>query len=161
MFGFLTAPFFHCIVQNSNGTFSGQSSLEPYIKNHPAQTRGSVRVCPDLGNYYSGGNSFGQFLCTYTMNVFLNPPHQYDPDPDTCYTPPSQQGAPGTPPSVGWNSNYSNESNLDYNNYPPTGFPLSAISEPANTNPRQYSPEYIQQRTARERPMPMNTQTEK
>jgi len=128
------APLFHFIVQDSNGKFTGQSALEPYIKNHPAQSRGTVWVCPDLAKYYSGGNSFGQYLCTYTMNVFLNPPNKYDKDSDACYTPPSKQGAPGTPPSVGWNSHYSNESNLSYNNYPATGITLSAIVAPANTD---------------------------
>ncbi|HLK61464.1 MAG TPA: DUF1559 domain-containing protein [Chthonomonadaceae bacterium] len=127
-------PLFHFILRDSNGKYTGQSALEPYIKNHPAQSRGSVWVCPDLAKYYSGGNSFGQYLCTYTMNVFLNPSNQYDPDSDACYTPPSQQNAPGMPPSVGWNSNYSNESNLSYNNYPPTGFTLAAIVAPANTD---------------------------
>ena len=129
------AHYFHFIVQDNNGKFTGQSLLEPYIKNHPAQTRGTVWVCPDLGKYYNGGNSFGQFLCTYTMNVFLSPPNAYDPDPDTCYTPPSQQNTPGNDPTVGWNGpNYSNESNLDYNNYPAQGITLAAISAPANTD---------------------------
>jgi prepilin-type N-terminal cleavage/methylation domain-containing protein/prepilin-type processing-associated H-X9-DG protein len=128
------APNFHFIIQNSNGSFSGQSALEPYIKNHPAQSRGTVWVCPDLAKYYSGGSSFGQYLCTYTMNVFLAPANRYDSDPDVCYTPPSQQGAPGADPSVGWNSNYSNESNLSYNNYPAQGITLAAISAPANTD---------------------------
>src|SRR5579862_2997773 len=35
---------FHFIYQDSNGQFTGQSALEPYIKNHPAQSKGSVWV---------------------------------------------------------------------------------------------------------------------
>jgi prepilin-type N-terminal cleavage/methylation domain-containing protein/prepilin-type processing-associated H-X9-DG protein len=129
------APNFHFIIENSNGTYSGQSALEPYIKNHPAQTRGTVWVCPDLAKYYSGGSSYGQYLCTYTMNVFLNPPNKYDSDPDACYTPPSQQNSPGNAPSVGWNGpSYSNESNLSFNNYPPQGVTLASIVASANTD---------------------------
>src|SRR5579862_3599835 len=45
----LPAERFHFIDQNSNGTFTGQSALEPYIKNHPQQSKGTVWVCPDLG----------------------------------------------------------------------------------------------------------------
>ncbi len=125
------ATYFHFIYQDpSTGQFNGQSLLEPYIKNHPAMSRGTVWVCPDLGTYYQGKNSFGQFLCTYTMNVFLSPSSVGGiPDTDTCYTPPSLQT------SVGWNGpNYSAESNLDYNNYPPQGITDSAIVEPANTD---------------------------
>ncbi len=137
------AYYFHFITQNGNGTFSGQSALEPYIKNHPQQSRGTVWVCPDLGKYYSGpnnsSNGYGAFLCTYTMNVFLNVSNSYDPDPDSCYTPPSQQT------SVCWNfgsattscGGYSNESNLSYDDesvFKTGGITLAAISAPANTD---------------------------
>jgi prepilin-type N-terminal cleavage/methylation domain-containing protein len=91
------APYFHFIIENSNGSYSGQSALEPYIKNHPAQSRGTVWVCPDLAKYFTGNNSFGQYLCTYTMNVFLNPANRYDSDSDACYTGPAQQNSPVQP----------------------------------------------------------------
>jgi len=130
------ASEFHFIYENPNSTYNGQSLLEPYIKNHPGGSKGTVWVCPDLGKWYTGKNSFGTFLCTYSMNVFLTPPNKYDPDPDVCYTPPAQQT------TVCWQfgpatttcSNYSNESNLDYNNYPAQGLALAAIVEPAMTD---------------------------
>ena len=116
---------------------TGQSQLEPYIKNHSAQSKSSVWVCPDLAKYYTGtAPSFGNYLCSYTMNVFLTPPSSYDSDPDACYTPPAQQK------SVSWNGpNYSNENNLYYNNGPTTGAAkhyngenLARIASPANTD---------------------------
>ena len=36
-----------------------------------------------------------------------------------------------------------------------------ATTPPAAADDTQYSPDYVQQRTARERPMPLNTQTGK
>ncbi|HLV82098.1 MAG TPA: DUF1559 domain-containing protein [Chthonomonadaceae bacterium] len=144
---FLPPDKFHFIIQDSNGTFSGQSLLEPYIKNHPQQSRGTVWVCPDLGKYYTGPNNsssgYGAFLCTYTMNVFMTPPNQYDPDPDSCYTPPSQQNAQGQDAGVCWNvgpdcvsGNYSNESNLSYDNESGVdgGVTLASIAAPSQTD---------------------------
>ncbi|HEV2473822.1 MAG TPA: hypothetical protein VGS41_14190 [Chthonomonadales bacterium] len=121
---------FHFISQNPDGSFTGSSPLEPYIKNHPSESRGTVWVCPDLGKYYQGPSSWGNYLCTYSMNVFLTPPNGYDPDPDACYTPASQET------SVSWNGfpgSYSNESNLDYHNYPANGSTLARIYAPADT----------------------------
>ena len=122
--------FFHYIYRDANGNYTGQSLLEPYIKDHPAQTIGTVWVCPDLGSYYQGTKaSFGKFLCTYTMNVFLTPSAYDVPDTDACYTPPSLQT------SVSWNGpDYSAESNLNYNNYPQEGISDAAIVAPADTD---------------------------
>lgn len=125
------AHYFHYIYADpTTGLFNGESLLEPYIKNHPAMTVNTVWCCPDLGKHYTGKNSFGQFLCTYTMNVFLAPSSLPGiPDTDACYTPPSLQ------PSVGWNGgNYSAESNLNYNNYPAQGITEAGIVAPASTD---------------------------
>lgn len=132
------ADQFH-FIQYQNGTYTGQSQLEPYIKNHPAMSKGTVWVCPDLAKWYSGASSFGSYLCTYSMNVFLEPPNSYDPDPDACYTPPSQQYSVswnGGGPVQGTPATYSNESNLSYNNESAadSGITLASISAPANTD---------------------------
>jgi len=124
---------FHFITADAADNFTGESVLEPYIKNHPGQSSGSVWVCPDVSGFYDGPiDSWASFRCTYSMNVFLNPPNQYDPDPDVCYTPPSEQLTGNV---YSWyNSPYSNESNLSYNNYPPKGIGIGRIVAPANTD---------------------------
>jgi prepilin-type N-terminal cleavage/methylation domain-containing protein/prepilin-type processing-associated H-X9-DG protein len=135
----LPAPYEFHYTTEVNGVYNGNSALEPYIKDHPSQSKGSVWVCPDLAKYYTGPtNSFGSYLCTYTMNVFLTPPfsgkYANDPDPDACYTPPSQQK------TAGWNGpSYSNENDLYYNepydtNKERAGTNAARIVSPANTD---------------------------
>jgi prepilin-type N-terminal cleavage/methylation domain-containing protein/prepilin-type processing-associated H-X9-DG protein len=127
---------FHFISQDASGNYTGSSVLEPYIKNHPGQSSASVWVCPDVSGFYDGPiNSWSSFRCTYSMNVFLNPPNPFDPDPDTCYSSAaSQAGGAGMPSWNGQPGNYSNESNLSYNNYPAAGLNISRIVAPANTD---------------------------
>ena len=141
----LFAPYyFHYIDQNSNGSWSGESLLEPYIKNHPQMSAGTVWVCPDISTFYdgptTGPEAFGTYYSTYSMNVFLNPPDRDDPDPDRCYTPANQEG------SVAWNvtglsqGSYSNENNLYYDEpYEHHhewvgGVNISRIAAPSNTD---------------------------
>lgn len=38
----LFAPAYFHFITRVNGAFTGQSPLEPYIKNHPAENKGSV-----------------------------------------------------------------------------------------------------------------------
>ena len=56
------------------GTFDsrGNSPLEPYIKNHSANSTVSVWTCPDLANYYQSTTiSYSSYPRTYAMNEFL------------------------------------------------------------------------------------------
>ena len=51
---------------------SGNSPLEPYIKNHTANSTASVWTCPDLATYYQGTTiSYSSYPRTYAMNEFL------------------------------------------------------------------------------------------
>lgn len=131
---------FHFIDAN-NGNFSGFNALEVYIKNHGTQSKSTVWACPNLAKFYNGPlNSFGSYVSTYSMNVFLQSGNSNDPDADACYTPFDQQL------NVTWNGNiggYSNESNLEYNGEQQYGNGVSgygayisgsAIAAPANTN---------------------------
>src|SRR5579871_2783216 len=93
---------------------TGNSVLEPYIKNHTKNSMGSIWVCPFEPVIFqsNGQNNFRNFPVTYSMNVFLSPGNRYAPDPDACYTPVGQEH------HVSWNGfgfgSYSNESNLSY-----------------------------------------------
>ncbi len=50
----------------------GNSPLEPYIKNHSANSKNSVWTCPDLANYYQGTPiTYHNYPRTYGMNEFL------------------------------------------------------------------------------------------
>ena len=128
---------FHFITQDASGNYTGASVLEPYIKDHPGESSSTVWVCPDVSQYYDGPiNSWASFRCTYSMNVFLNPPNSYDPDPDTCYTPVGQEKSvswyPGSAPA--FSGGYSNENNLSYNDGNSGGDNIARIVAPANTD---------------------------
>jgi prepilin-type processing-associated H-X9-DG protein len=146
---YLPNPYYFHYVSEVNGTYTSNSAIEPYIKNRPAYSSGSIWVCPDISLFYTGpvtapNPGYGAFRCTYSMNVFLNPPDSYDPDPDACYTPASAQNTQ-QPPS--WNpsggpfadGSYSNENNLYYNEpYHGAVFAggenIARIVAPANTD---------------------------
>jgi len=54
---------------------SGNSPLEPYIKNHSANSISSVWTCPNLANRYQSTTiSFRSYPRTYAMNEFLTNP---------------------------------------------------------------------------------------
>jgi prepilin-type N-terminal cleavage/methylation domain-containing protein len=113
----LPNPYYFHFVNLVGNTYTSNSALEPYIKNHAAYSSGTIWACPDVSKFYQGpvttpSPGFGAFRITYTMNVFLNPPDKTDPDPDICYTPTSAQGPlPGTIAS--WNKGpFSNENGL-------------------------------------------------
>jgi prepilin-type N-terminal cleavage/methylation domain-containing protein len=97
---------------------SGQQALDPYVRVPQGETKASIYLCPsDTQVYYQttllGGPSeltWKGYPTTYGMNVFLQPPNRQDPDPDQCFTPPSQQL------NVSWyGTPNSNENNLFYN----------------------------------------------
>jgi prepilin-type N-terminal cleavage/methylation domain-containing protein len=124
---------------DKDGTGSGEQALDPYVPEQPGQTKASVYLCPsDTNVYYQttllGGPSnftWKGYPTTYGMNVFLQPPNQQDPDPDQCFTPPSQQL------SVSWTGPpFSNESNLFYNgfNLGSGGLSETSINLPTNTD---------------------------
>jgi len=51
---------------------SGNSPLEPYIKNHSANSAASVWTCPNLANYYQSTTiNYYNYPRTYAMNEFL------------------------------------------------------------------------------------------
>jgi prepilin-type N-terminal cleavage/methylation domain-containing protein/prepilin-type processing-associated H-X9-DG protein len=113
-----------------NGT-TGNSPLEPYIKDHPSGSTQTVWFCPDVTNYYHGGTSgqFGQWLSTYAMNVFVTGNDSHVKDTDSCYTPVNKET------SVDYNkSPYSNESNLSYHTEYTVGAKLAKIASPAQTD---------------------------
>jgi len=118
---------------------TGQQALDPYVAVPSGQTKASIYLCPSDTNVYFqtsllGGPSditWKGHPTTYGMNVFLQPPNQKDPNPDQCFTPPSQQL------SVSWyGSPLSNESNLFYNgtNLGSGGISLSSVDAPSNTD---------------------------
>ncbi|BDI33685.1 hypothetical protein CCAX7_57360 [Capsulimonas corticalis] len=112
---------------------NGSSPLEPYIKNHSANSIASVWTCPDLTNHYqSSVINFRSYPRTYGMNEFLtNPGSTYQcasgsagckniTDPDSYYPRVSDEVVKnGTDKPLG---------DLDY---PIT---LSRINSPANTD---------------------------
>jgi len=54
---------------------SGNSPLEPYIKNHGANSKASVWACPDLATYYQSTTiTYSSYPRTYAMNEFLTGP---------------------------------------------------------------------------------------
>ncbi len=51
---------------------SGNSPLEPYIKNHSANSKNSIWTCPDLATYYQNSTvDYHNYPRTYSMNEFL------------------------------------------------------------------------------------------
>lgn len=120
-------------------TDSGQQALDPYVRGPQGDTKATIYLCPSDTQVYLqtsllGGPSeltWKGYPTTYGMNVFLQPGTANDPDPDACFTPPSQQL------SVSWNgSDFSNESNLFYNgsNTDVGGIQESAIYNPSMTD---------------------------
>jgi prepilin-type N-terminal cleavage/methylation domain-containing protein/prepilin-type processing-associated H-X9-DG protein len=113
---------------------TGDSVLEPYIKNHEKQSRNSIWVCPMEPVIFQGpGVNFRNFPVTYTMNVFLTPGNSRASNPDACYTPVNRLH------SVSWNGfgfgSYSNESNLSYDDGREKvgGLSTTAVHDPAGT----------------------------
>ena len=115
-------------------TASGQSPLEPYIKNHSngGTATSTVWACPDLQGY--SGTAAGYYYArSYAMNVFLRSPGLSNSlaysilDPDACYTAPAQYLSVKYKGSSG----KSNEYYLSGTNNPVN---LAKIAEPANTD---------------------------
>lgn len=139
----LPSPYYFHFVYEVGNTYTSGSALEPYIKNHPAYSSGSIWVCPDVDHFYNGpltapSPGYGAFRITYTANVFLNPPDKKDPDPDACYSPASVQVKGNI---ANWNgSPYSNEDDLYYDEPYKNkvefygGTTLARIVAPANTD---------------------------
>ncbi len=51
---------------------TGNSPLEPYIKNHSANSKASIWTCPDLATYYQNTTvNYRNYPRTYSMNEFL------------------------------------------------------------------------------------------
>ena len=127
----LMSPYYYAYYDKT-----GNSPLEPYIKNHPGgDNSATVWSCPDLAKVGKPtGSSFNyyQFLRTYAMNVYLrNAGPTYNKaltiaDPDACYSLPSQVG------SVRYEG-FSSALEYDLHNsdIPAT---LSRISEPSQTD---------------------------
>jgi prepilin-type N-terminal cleavage/methylation domain-containing protein/prepilin-type processing-associated H-X9-DG protein len=124
---------------DNDPTDIGQQALDPYVRVSPGQTKESIYLCPSDTKVYFQTTLLGGpadvtwkgYPTTYGMNVFLQPPNQQDPDPDACFTPPSQQL------SVSWyGTPYSNESNLFDNGMKMNvgGLPESQIDMPASTD---------------------------
>jgi prepilin-type N-terminal cleavage/methylation domain-containing protein/prepilin-type processing-associated H-X9-DG protein len=116
---------------------TGLGILDPYIKNHPLESKTSVYLCPNDSDLYTGSSIIGTssgwkgYPSSYGMNVFLQPGNSADPDPDACFTPVADQL------SVSWNGTpFSNENNLFFNGfkYKAGGLSLTAIVNPANTD---------------------------
>jgi prepilin-type N-terminal cleavage/methylation domain-containing protein/prepilin-type processing-associated H-X9-DG protein len=68
---------------------TGETPLEPYIKNHPAGSKATVWVCPDLAGF-SPTDPYLKFGRSYAMNTFLcsaGVTYNGQPvsDPDTYY----------------------------------------------------------------------------
>lgn len=116
--------------------YTGNSDIEPYIKNRGKYNKNSIWVCPDEPVIYQGSNpnDFRAYPSTYTMNVFLSPGNPNAPNPDACYTPVGQLH------SVSWNGfgfgGYSNESNLSYDDSrnKAGGISNTTIENPAGTD---------------------------
>lgn len=102
-------PFYfgYCDKMGPNGYLSN-STLEPYLKNRAPHSANSVWVCPEITRFSTvrttSRTGWGAFYCTYTMNVFLNPPLPPEkggrsalPEPDVCYS-----GAADQARSIGW-----------------------------------------------------------
>jgi prepilin-type processing-associated H-X9-DG protein len=91
--------YFGYCEKGRDNRFTGNSTLEPYIKNHPVNNPNSVWVCSEITRFSnvdpSSKNGFGAYYCTYTMNVFLNPIRKSLTgemiDPDACYSSPEVQ----------------------------------------------------------------------